>query len=288
MSRIIRKSLLTLVLLCLSSVVAYPTGAGGCGGGAAAVGGPHLGATSAITGSIEDFGAILYFGAVDKLVAGETTNFTSNSEHTLIITSDRSFRGVLFRLTSADTSFDTRGSLTVSPDLPVLEQISQVCFDEGIAGVTHLNNTDKTVTQAVIWTKQPVDSLLLEITLVVSNRIINGIFVSEYYYSSYRLTAYDPDATMAPTNFAFPTTSPTQSPAPTPQPTEAEPTPRPSLNFGATFPPTFPVTTIPTVSVAPTVSSAPQTEPPIFIPSAAATHSFGVVAALLMLAMAVI
>lgn len=224
-----------------TTVLATPTGAGGCAG-QGSVGGTHLGGT-VITGSIADFGAIINFGAVEQLQVGVITNFTVNNFHTIVIThpQGRTFRGVLFRLTSDE--YDTRGALTVSRDLPILEQISQVCFDEGIGGVTHLDNTDKSHVEAVLRTNEVVSALTLEITVVVSNRIIDGQFISEYYWSSFQLASHDPDATAAPTDFRFPTLSPTTSLKPSPAPVTTLPTPQPSLNMAATFPPTFPPTT---------------------------------------------
>ncbi|GKZ00230.1 hypothetical protein MPSEU_000975900 [Mayamaea pseudoterrestris] len=249
---------IVLFLLIPQKSSAYPTGAGGCAGGGS-VGGPHLNSTSIVTGSLNDFGAVIYFGAVDKLVVGQVTNFTIDEEHTMVITSDKTFRGLLFRLTSdGDANFDPRGALTVSPDLPVLEQISQVCFDEGIAGVTHLNNTDKTITEAVLKTNQVVEGLTLEITLVVSNRIMdNGTFVSEYYWSSYQLNSFDPDETASPTDFQFPTFAPSMSLSPSTIPVMATgPTLQPTRNQAATFPPTLapvvPTTASPTVTARPT------------------------------------
>jgi hypothetical protein len=257
------------------NALAYPTGTGGCDGVQGSVGAPHLNATTIITGSIEQFGATVYFGAVDTLTVGQVTNFTINEAHTMVVSSTKTFRGLLFRLTSdGDPTFDPRGALTVSPDLPILEQISQVCFDIGIAGVTQLNNTDITSTEAVVNTNQVVQGLTLEITLVVSNRIINGVFVSEYYWSSYQLNSYDPSATASPTNFRFPTTSPSVSMQPSPQPKPvSKPTPQPTLSLAATFPPTFPpVTSIPTVSSSPTITAQP-TGPAVTTKAASAATS---------------
>ncbi|GKY99656.1 hypothetical protein MPSEU_000919600 [Mayamaea pseudoterrestris] len=192
---------LFIVILLESFIVAYPIGAGGCGG-SGSVGGIHLTADSITTGQLEDYGIKVIIAPEDdslldedpevQLSNGYVKNILVGRPYYIQMTAasaNKAFRGFLFRITSS--LVDTDGSFTVPNSLSATdqaqEQIAQVCSDIGIGGLTHTNNTLKETAAATLLLDDEGRDIYMEITAVIMNRQENGVTMSEYYWNSYTI-----------------------------------------------------------------------------------------------------
>ena len=206
---------------------ATPFGAGSCTGIEGSLGGAHLAANATIlAGTLDDLNATVALGPTDYLEVGKPYDFMVGERLTLVLSVDtfvegqEEFRGFLFRLSGATEDVDTKGALTVSSDLPVLEQISNLCLDLDLSGITHLDNNLKSQVEAVLFMSEPQANLTLQVTAVVQNRLVDDgnvtEFISEYYYDEFMLNAVVPE-TDAPTIWVSypPTLAPTTDGPPT-------------------------------------------------------------------------
>ena len=176
--------LITAAALC-KSALAFPSGAGACPEGIAAVGDSHL--NNHTTGTLAKGGFTVSLGGT-ALVDGVTSTFSTNTDVALTI-SGGTFRGFLMRLgetgeVSTDNAFQVSGS-----DI----QISFACLDEG--GVTHTSSSDKTTVSATLNMDASAVAMPLDVTVVVKNS--GG--VSEFYHSQFKLTAASPTGTLVTT-----------------------------------------------------------------------------------------
>jgi hypothetical protein len=254
---------------------AFPSGAGSCPEGMAAVGGDHLNPAYTITtgGLAEGNLQLAINGRV--LLSGTRINLLSGVEHSWTLSSrdQNGFRGFLLRLSGTD-QVDTTVALS-SADTNVQEALDACIVAQGVGGVTHTDNDVKTGVSGVLRLDEVASNLLLDVTVVIENR--NS--VSTFFYSGYTIflrgDVMGNVSTDAPT-FAMLTTSPTPQPStsmptiipttliPTSNPTLA-PTQQPSSTVGTTSPTFRPVsmaTTAPTSS--PTFSSVVATLAPTF------------------------
>ncbi len=173
--------LLFIAPLC-KSALAYPYGAGSCAAGNNAIGGSHL-SRSIVTGSLDQGGFFVSLGGA-KLVAGSTSSFTINTDTPLTITGTlKTYRGFIARLGG------TGGVSTVTALSGGSSSDIQVAFPctggEGVGGVTHTNNNDKSAITATLNLGAAASGMPLDVTVVVRNN--RG--VSEYYFSSFTLNA---------------------------------------------------------------------------------------------------
>jgi hypothetical protein len=181
----------------------FPTGAGGCGGNGS-VGGPHLTASSIITGTLNAYGLrVQIFPEDTSLLKEDPRTFFSNGTDKNVLADrpyriqlaataqDNQFRGFLFRLSS--TTKDTAGSLTIPDIVPTRQQpeiqVAQTCQALGIAGLTHTSNSLKSQVDVTLQLNNTVGQqpLVLEITAVIQNRVVNGTSVSQYYWDAYTI-----------------------------------------------------------------------------------------------------
>lgn len=180
--------LLAFTLL-LANSSAAPTGAGGCGGDGPAVGGPHLD-ENAITGSLEDFGLRISVNS-DELESSGTISVPANSENMISLFAEApeagsEYRGFLFRLSHPD-GVSTLDLLDIPESSADEAQVAAVCTDIDVAGITHVNNEPKTSMSVTMNVPEATDGLVLDVTAVIWNRLVNETFVSEYYYSQYQI-----------------------------------------------------------------------------------------------------
>ena len=146
-------------------VTGLPSGASQCPGGVAAVGGSHLSRPEMITGSLMNSSAqlqVLLDG--QPLSTSSPTNVTVGADHTLELVGASPFRGFLFRL-GGGPDIDTTESLIVAQaDFPPTVQLAEaVCIDgEGVGGLTHANNVDKTSAKGILRIDQAATNLPLD------------------------------------------------------------------------------------------------------------------------------
>jgi hypothetical protein len=173
----------------IGNVHAYSTGAGGCTGGMAAVGGPHL--TNGGTPQVLSFAELGYEFVVAAGFAGERiiaadaaveTVRNATTSFSVRATGGATFKGVLIRM-------DGPGS--VAPDFN--SQMATACDKEGVLGVTHTDATPKTL---LTWQQRlEGDYAVLHVTMVKSNNAVDG---SVYSYRQVRLVGIAPPS-RAPT-----------------------------------------------------------------------------------------
>lgn len=269
----IRREFATLVLrVCLFLIFksflgfnakAFPTGAGGCAGDMAAVGGSHLDNANGRPVSNNT----LLAGGVEVRIGNATLEVDSSLDletgvnHTItIISTQFPVRGILIRLQAPD-GVDTANVLT-----PALQmKVADICVSP-IVGTTHYNNNEKVELSSVVRFDEAIDSVFFDITGV----FINNAEGSVYVYSRYTVN-FISDGTPAPT--ASPTTgtpiaTPTTDLVPTASPvTEMPilPTTVP-LMIETESPSVAPVTSNPTNSPqeTPEPSSANPLSPSVF------------------------
>jgi hypothetical protein len=232
--------LLYVAVLC-KHVTAFSTGAGGCGPGPA-VGGPHLEGTPR-TGALSDGGLELRTGGI-TVDPGNTINVIAGQVELTVQGS--SFKGVLFRI---------GGSTPDQIDPGTGLQIATACSDTG--GATHTGSSDKTSASISV-------SVEAGKTYEVEMTVVKAVSPSEYYYSSYTISAAAlPDPTPAPTREPTPAPTPAPNPAPTPVP---NPAPTSAPNPAPTSAPNPAPTSVPTSAPIESPVAAPD---PTLAPAAA-------------------
>ncbi|GKY90714.1 hypothetical protein MPSEU_000044800 [Mayamaea pseudoterrestris] len=269
---------------------AFPTGAGGCSGGGAAVQGEHLDGSKDLTsGSLEEAG---FQVLLDGTQLSESDDFVievgKDAVLTLVATGGTPFKGVLMRVEASDVDVQDTAALTPSDNV----QNAGVCAAP-VGGVTHFNNDEKTSASATLRFDTATD-VTLDVTVVVANDDSESIF---YYQGFTGAAAGDAGASpgddgtnggddamngddnnaMSPTdapnaNGATDDNSNTDDDAPTIAPTAASPTMPPSMAASSPEPsmasssPTLATTTTSAPSdvpsAAPTVPPGTPTAPP--------------------------
>lgn len=131
-------------------VSAWPTGAGGCPAGEAAVGGGHKARMPGDLGALEEGNFTLTLDG-DAVSSDAAVPVSAGTEYTLSL-SGAEFRGFLFRLQLNGTDAST----FISPGTVGDPQATSpgVC-DEGIGAVTHSMNDAKTEATAVLNIASP-------------------------------------------------------------------------------------------------------------------------------------
>jgi hypothetical protein len=239
--------LLSVFWMCnLQNVNAFPSGAGGCAGGMAAVSGYHLdtaGGRPVISGS-------LFKGAITVQIGSTVLNgtmlvgdFPIGQDLPLSIdASSVEYKGVLVRL-EAPTGVNTATTLLPGTNT----KMAPVCMDP-IIGITHTNNNTKSTSTGTIRFDEEVLNVVLDITVVFQNDAEFSI----YAYS--RVTANFRDLStpvMTPVEATVPTAVPV--PQTTPSPVTLDP--------AATLDPTV-------ISSFPISVAVPSLEPtPTFVPT---------------------
>jgi hypothetical protein len=178
-----------LVVTCTSlfaSVDAFPTGAGSCVGGEAAVMGGHVtpaDGKTIVTGSLADGGVALLLNG-SPLVPGTAVDFGvgTSSPQFLTLAGSSDFRGLLVRLSAPD-GVDTTNSLIEQSD--DLRSADNVCTAP-VVGITHANRNLKNQ-QAMGLSIGVVTEVTLDVTVVFANNSTDSI----YYFSSYTLNSVD-------------------------------------------------------------------------------------------------
>lgn len=253
-----RLTIVGLALLFFSAVTeARSTGAFGCVGNQASVGGSHTAGDSVTTGTLEENGLRLSLNGYVVNPDIENILLQKNSLYDISVSSaddSRTFRGFLFRVESTTSNLF---ELTTKDDNG---KIADVCEADDIAGVTHTDATDKSVTTAAL-TILEAGELLLDVTVVQSNRAPEG---SVYFYTQYRLQVpetIDPNAPTSPLPrlTSAPTVSLNATAAPSPAPVTSAPTKPPTTSSPVVA---IPNLTPPPVGVLPPTPTPPVASPP--------------------------
>jgi hypothetical protein len=200
-------------LLKYHQVSAYSTGAGGCAGGMAAVGGSHLDASNGrvvVPGTLTD-------GAISVTIDGVTLDVNGVNEFAAgrdlpvsVVAGDVSYLGVLARF-EAPGADPANLSLTPGADL----QVATVCATP-VLGITHTNNNMKMSTGGTLRVDESVDAATLDVTAVFINTAEGSAFV----YSGFKLAFRLQNTTGAPTQVPV-GGSPTEAPIAGALPTES-------------------------------------------------------------------
>ena len=153
---------------------AFSTGAGGCAGGTAAVGGPGHLRDGATTGSLADGGVTISVGGVD-LAAGAILDATVMEEVTITATAGGdAFKGILVRLESGAT--DMTGVLASSSSLL---QDAAACIAP-VAGITHNSPEEKTSVDVAMM-PDAAGTVQMDVTVVMLNNGDGSI----YYHDTF-------------------------------------------------------------------------------------------------------
>ncbi|GKY99602.1 hypothetical protein MPSEU_000914500 [Mayamaea pseudoterrestris] len=186
---------LSIVLQLLYAITAFrlnsssPTGASGCDGNGPAVGGPHLD-NDPTTGSLEGFGLKVSLES-DVLQTSGALTIPANRDHLLYLYTEQvdgsnEFRGFLFRLANTNGE-STLGYLTIPESILDEAQVADTCTDLNITGITHVNNDLKSNIAINLNIPEKTNGLLLDVTAVIMNRLVNNTWTSEYYSSQYQI-----------------------------------------------------------------------------------------------------
>jgi hypothetical protein len=164
-----------------AAVQAFPSAAGGCQTGAAAVSGLHLqngpgeSTLDALGIEISVDGEVL-----TPVSLGGSFAIASGVDHTVEVTATvEPFRGFLLALSSTTDATDLSTALT--PVDTAIEQPAGVCIAP-VVGVTHTSAADKTSASATLRLDQG-DDLNLDVTVVM----LNSGGVSLYAYERYSI-----------------------------------------------------------------------------------------------------
>lgn len=168
--------LLSVVIFCYAScVLGFPTGAGSCIGGAAAVGGQHL-QPGAIAASFVDRGIGIAIGGT-PVTPGQNLGLISGDELEVVITASTNlFRGALIRLEPGQGQ-SVLGGLTPGTNAAV----ATIC-QAPVVGITHFNNETKTTFTGTLRV-ETLGPATLDITVVE----INSATQSIYMYGGYNI-----------------------------------------------------------------------------------------------------
>lgn len=208
---------------------AFPMSTGSCDAGTGAIlkpGFSHATNAQVGTGALSDSGIIVTLNG-ELLVSDTPTEISTMTDYNLTIASNSTpFTGFLARIegNGDDPFLDTTAALAPY-DGNSQVAIGTCVVINRVGGVSHTDAEPKMSVSNVLRMDSPASGLLLDITVVIRNNIMQN--VSEWYYSRYELDAIAPPSA-APTS-RFPPTpmaAPTQSGGggggePTAQPTSA-------------------------------------------------------------------
>ena len=247
------ETLLTCSLLfgALNEVDSFPTGAGGCAGGMAAVGGSHLGQSDGrvvSNSTLETGGVTVQIGNI-TLDTNAPLDLTILEDHTItIISTEFPIRGILIRVEAdgADTS------TILTPGLST--QAAMACVAP-IVGTTHIDSSDKSELTSILRFDESLDSVILDITGVFVNGPDGSVFIYSRYYVNFVSTTQNTTVpSAAPTSDTIPSAVPVMASVPTVSPVTLE-TEAPSAS------PVIVATIIPTEETAAPTTISPTTSP---------------------------
>lgn len=174
-------------------VDAFPSQAGGCKGGEAAVGGSHKDPNRPTeTGSIEGEG---YVVAIDNetLAAGSPFTVIPGTDHEITLTATNPahpIKGFLFRVGWPEQA-EIEPAWKLTPG--TAGQDAFVCVIRAV-GVCHTDNAPKTEASATFRIDEEVEGIALDVTVVLEN----GPEESEYFYTGYELNSLQLQDTPVP------------------------------------------------------------------------------------------
>jgi hypothetical protein len=213
----------------IADVQCYSTGAGGCEGGVAAIGGYHLntdGGRPVDINTLEVAGIVVRIGDT-VLSAGTSADFPTGQDLDISVSATQiPFLGFLIRIQTPDDVSESTG--TIVPVDTETAQPAAVCVAP-VQGVTHLNSNPKLAANATIRFDQAVEGVIVDVTIVFTNGVPASI--SAYTGYTVQFVGLESDA---PTVVEGPTTAP-----------------------------------ISTVTLSPTISNVTETDSPTSAPSAA-------------------
>ena len=183
-------SLAVSLVWLLQSANALPSGAAGCAGGAAAVGGSHLdfgpGSTSGRegnSGTLADGATILTIGGM-QMEEGVTATFPTEIDLPWEVQGFQiDYRGLLVRL-EAPTGVNLSGAITgEGAEL----QVAYTCIGQegNVVGITHTSNSDKGVTGGIVRFDVPTTGVTFDVTAVYRNGNVAPDNFSIYAYSGF-------------------------------------------------------------------------------------------------------
>ena len=186
--------LATAIALFSPTATAFPSGAGGCAGGQAAVGGSHLESQVVETGTLEEQNVELLINGVLLQSDGNAMNIPVGVDHTWELRTSgvntTGFRGYLMRLDGGSPAIDTSDTLQPIPGQAGRVQVADtVCI--GVGSVTHRSRVLINSVSGYLRFDEVSTNLDLDVTIVFQNT--NGL--SKYSYSPFLLTAVDEGAT---------------------------------------------------------------------------------------------
>lgn len=193
-------------------VNAYPTGAGSCIGGQAAVGGSHIDTSNGkqvYPGTLTQgkVGIMIDNGAY--LEPEQSNQLSTQTDYTLRLETEftQGFKGVLLRLEVLDSNaaVDTVNVLSAIDD-NVLKPCD-LC-ESPVVGLTQVDSTPKTYVEAQMRLNQAASNVRLDVTIVG----INNETISLYGYDAYYF-AFNGDS--APKTPSAPSPSAGGTPSPT-------------------------------------------------------------------------
>ena len=221
--RLIATTTLLAIATFFEGTTAFPTGAGGCTPGMAAVSGSHLEAATVETGSHQDYNMELLING-SPLRSGTPMDVPIGVDHTweLRSTGISGFRGYLLRLDGGSADIDTTGSLSpISGQGGQVQVADSVC--SGVGSATHRSRALKSSVSGNLRLEDLSNNLNFDVTVVFQNA--NGL--SQYSYSPFRLTAVEATEEEVVDEEVVVEETPEPTPSPT-RGTTAPPTPNPT------------------------------------------------------------
>ena len=189
-------SLVLAIAIALFSptATAFPSGAGGCAGGQAAVSGSHLESLVVETGTLREQNVELLINGVLLESGGSAMEIPIGVDHTWELrtrgVNTTGFRGYLMRLDGGFPAIDTSDTLQPIPGQAGRVQVADtVCV--GVGSVTHRSRVLMNSVTGYLRFDEVSTNVDLDVTIVFQNT--NGL--SKYSYSPFLLTAVDEGAT---------------------------------------------------------------------------------------------
>jgi hypothetical protein len=184
---------LNLALL-LRSSISFPSQAGGCDGGKAAVGESHLSNANGFQElSLSDAGIKVFIGT-NEIQEGSRFGVLAGTPYPISV--EGQFKGVLIRLEAELSQLNMTADLTPGTNA----QVASVC-EAPVVGITHVDNSIKSEFSGTLLVEEPV-AAVVDITVVLQNNETGSIFA----YGGFNLLFVD----SAPTT---PTLAPTIAPS---------------------------------------------------------------------------
>lgn len=245
---------------------AFSTGAGGCPGGIAAVGGLHLSTDSdrpVDSNTLINAGISVTINQTTLVDDDNTivTEYPSNENLIISIFGTQiPYLGFLIRVQLPDNEV---GADLIQPyNDDMTSQIAEACASPA-QGITHRNNSAKLLTSGLIYFDKPYTNITIDITVVFTN----GLPASIFAYSGYSINIVGPavstNPTITPSASAVTTTSPSSTPTNIPTATEVTSSPTTAPSTSPITKETSPPTNVPTATE---ISNSP-TSPPLNLPS---------------------